>query len=277
MDTAEVLKIVEGLSKRELYYWEEIRLIRPEKIRRGKVEFREYSKKDLEKIQKIYHYVKQGFTPKVAYEKVLQAELEPETDQLVFRAEDLVWEKQESVLIARRSIYSENSEKKSADDQPTVHIAGIKKSPRNVRKISEFLFKILKDTDFELLSVCDEMSHLIAVGLSLYWQEFLDSNIELGLFTPETADYYKGKSLRTFVLFEGIWESGNESFEETNAMLNQLVVTSNIFKQSDIEIIKFISILPQSGFSSTLEQWYPVQYLTGWDDLSEIENSMNTE
>lgn len=70
MYIGEVLAQVEGLRKRDLYYWEGAGLINPVHDKKGKLEFRAYSSQDLEMIKALHHYTSQGFPPKVAYAKI---------------------------------------------------------------------------------------------------------------------------------------------------------------------------------------------------------------
>ena len=69
MTTGEVLNKIPGLSKDILYYWEARGYIAPHKYQRGRVDKRNYSKKDFKIIAAMFKYYKQGFSPKICYQK----------------------------------------------------------------------------------------------------------------------------------------------------------------------------------------------------------------
>ena len=55
-----------GLSRRQLYYWEHIGIIKPRYQPFGAYSYRCYSKADIEKLVKIKKYLNQGYTLKAA-------------------------------------------------------------------------------------------------------------------------------------------------------------------------------------------------------------------
>jgi hypothetical protein len=71
MNTTEVLKRVPGIDKRTLYYWESLGLINPKKVKKKRIERRDYSQNDLQKIQLIWKFYEQGFPPLVAFQKAV--------------------------------------------------------------------------------------------------------------------------------------------------------------------------------------------------------------
>lgn len=72
METSELLSRIKGLTKRALYYLEEMGFIQPRKIQAGKVQKRDYNDEDVEKIKSVMPYLRKGFTPKVSVEKALK-------------------------------------------------------------------------------------------------------------------------------------------------------------------------------------------------------------
>ena len=71
MTTGEVLNRVSGLTKDVLYYWEARGYINPKKYQRGRVDKRNYSQGDFRVIVAMFKYYKQGFSPKVCYQKAV--------------------------------------------------------------------------------------------------------------------------------------------------------------------------------------------------------------
>lgn len=70
MKTAEVLKKID-IPRHKLYYLEQKGYIQPRRIPMGDLEAREYSADDLEKIERIWKYLKRGFKHKAAYQKAM--------------------------------------------------------------------------------------------------------------------------------------------------------------------------------------------------------------
>jgi DNA-binding transcriptional MerR regulator len=71
MTTGEVLNKISGLSKDVLYYWEARGYISPRKYQRGRVDKRNYSRSDFKLIAAMFRYYKQGFSPKMCYQKAI--------------------------------------------------------------------------------------------------------------------------------------------------------------------------------------------------------------
>ena len=69
--TAELLEEID-IPRQRLYYLEQKGYIKPRKNLRGEKEFREYSDKDIRKIQVIWKYLKIGFRYRVAYKKAME-------------------------------------------------------------------------------------------------------------------------------------------------------------------------------------------------------------
>lgn len=71
MRTGEVLSAIsEGITKEQLYYLEARGYIKPLKVRVGKIYHRDYSEEDMKLVKAIWRYLRRGYTPRVAYEKV---------------------------------------------------------------------------------------------------------------------------------------------------------------------------------------------------------------
>ena len=71
MTTAEVLKRV-AIPRSKLYYLEQKGYIRPRRRPMGELEAREYSEQDVQMIEVIWKYLKQGFRYRVAYSKACE-------------------------------------------------------------------------------------------------------------------------------------------------------------------------------------------------------------
>lgn len=70
--TGEILAEFKGLTRWQLYYFTGQRILNPKKISKGKKDELIFSEKDFEKLNNMYQYLKQGISPKVAYEKALE-------------------------------------------------------------------------------------------------------------------------------------------------------------------------------------------------------------
>ena len=72
MKTSEVLKIIPGISRYNLYQLEKIGALKPKMIRVRRNDVREYSEGDVRLLRTIMKYYNQGFAPKMAYDKALE-------------------------------------------------------------------------------------------------------------------------------------------------------------------------------------------------------------
>ncbi len=71
MKTSQLVKKLQ-ITRDTLYYLEKKGFIEPEKTRAGKKLLREYSEKDVRKVELIWKHLKMGFKYEVAYEKALE-------------------------------------------------------------------------------------------------------------------------------------------------------------------------------------------------------------
>ena len=79
ISTQELLAKID-IPRQKLYYLEQKGFITPKKKKVGEKEFREYSEKDLIKVEHIWKYLKKGFKYRVAYEKAMEELQNPELD-----------------------------------------------------------------------------------------------------------------------------------------------------------------------------------------------------
>lgn len=70
MKTSELLQRVD-IPRHKLYYLEQKGYVSPQRIPMGDLEAREFSEADVQLVQTIWKYLKQGFKHKVAYQKAL--------------------------------------------------------------------------------------------------------------------------------------------------------------------------------------------------------------
>lgn len=79
MTPKEILERIPDLTRDQLAYYTKSGYVRPQKIRRGKNEYAEYSDDDFVVIQNACNYIHQfGTTPKLAFAKAKGALSEPE-------------------------------------------------------------------------------------------------------------------------------------------------------------------------------------------------------
>jgi len=275
MDTAEVLKIVEGLSKRELYYWEEIRLIRPEKIRRGKVEFREYSKKDLEKIQKIYHYVKQGFTPKVAYERAFPVSGADSQSDYIIKWDDLSVEYRDMLVVTAQPDFSDTDDpsnstpdRKNSGSEPVVNL---KWHSGSVKKISNRAFEYLQNETFDFIFPMDDFSLIVLGGLSILWEERLGKRL---LFDPpdELESFIEGQN-KIVLLNKGFCHL-NFSMTFDIDLAGALFHGGQEFEKLGGKVVKALLIFANSKFEKEYFNLnFDVDFLLDEDELESAFNS----
>jgi len=71
MNTSDVIKKT-GIPRQKLYYLEQKGYISPIQIHVGEKAFREFSEVDVQLIQWIWTYLKDGFRYRIAYEKALE-------------------------------------------------------------------------------------------------------------------------------------------------------------------------------------------------------------
>ncbi len=79
ISTQELLARID-IPRQKLYYLEQKGFISPKKRQIGEKEFREYSDRDLIKVEHIWKYLKKGFKYRVAYEKAMEELRNPELD-----------------------------------------------------------------------------------------------------------------------------------------------------------------------------------------------------
>lgn len=72
MRVGEVLKIIPGLSRDTLAWWEYAGYLTPELLTKGRVSRREYRDNDIQLIKAMWAYYSQGFPPRVAYNQSLR-------------------------------------------------------------------------------------------------------------------------------------------------------------------------------------------------------------
>ena len=70
MNTSQFCKET-SVPRQKLYYLEQKGFVTPRKIRIGELEYREFARHDVEKVRRIWGYVKEGFRYRVAYEKAM--------------------------------------------------------------------------------------------------------------------------------------------------------------------------------------------------------------
>lgn len=264
MYIGDVLKKVEGLTKRDLYYWEDSKLINPKKLKRGKLEFRIYSERDLEKIQKIYKYVKQGFTPKIAAQKALDESRLAGPPNLELSLSDFIF-RWEWVLAACKPLGA------PADYIPKdFQLTGIKKSNKLLQKFSELLFYAVRDLKFDLILPDDGFSYLVAGGLASMWEEFSESTFDIICFSDNFIEKYKDKSLKALIIFEGAYFEARYGQMQTEKFASELKSALENAKAMDIEIVKIISILPNIGVSEVFYKDCSFLSLTNEEDFDKI-------
>jgi len=216
MDTSEVLKQIEGLSKRELYYWEEIRLISPKRIKRGKVEFREYSKKDLEKIQMLYKYVQQGFTPKVAYQKA-----DDENNK------------------AKIKIGQEGG-------QCEFTIGVLKLDSLKIQRVSEKAFSVLSKLEFDSVIPVGLISLMIVGGLSSIWRSKMNSTFQIMTLGEENKDGDSHRKKTVIMIHDGILTSNIMDDNSFSNFYKNLIAIEKSFQSRNIILAKTLIVLPDS-------------------------------
>jgi len=81
ISTQELLSRID-IPRQKLYYLEQKGFISPNKRQIGEKEFREYSDRDLVKVEFIWKYLKKGFKYRIAYEKAIEELRSPELDLL---------------------------------------------------------------------------------------------------------------------------------------------------------------------------------------------------
>lgn len=69
MKAGEILGKIQGLTKNHLFYYEAMGFLKPKKVKKGKVNRRDYSKEDFEKIKLLWKYYQMGFPPKLCNQK----------------------------------------------------------------------------------------------------------------------------------------------------------------------------------------------------------------
>jgi len=74
MQLSEVLSQVDGLNKRFVYYLEALAYIQPARVRKSRIDRRDYSQTDLERIRDIWAYYRRGYSIPTAREMVEQPE-----------------------------------------------------------------------------------------------------------------------------------------------------------------------------------------------------------
>jgi len=72
MKLAEILNKIEGLTRDKVYYFESQGFISSKRIKRGRIERREYTEEAYKKLKALWRYYEEGFPPKVAYEKAVK-------------------------------------------------------------------------------------------------------------------------------------------------------------------------------------------------------------
>lgn len=214
MDTSEVLKIIEGLSKRELYYWEEIRLISPKRIKRGKVEFREYSEKDLEKIQMIYKYVKQGFTPKVAAQKA------NEENQKSNREIDYDYDE----------LYSK--------------LTTLKLDSSVIQYLNEKAVHVLSNLKFDLLIPIGKISLMIAGGLSSACKSGKISNFEIMEHDEKRIDGETSAQKTAIIIHDGEHDQNSETDHSRESLYSDLISMEQYLKSRNIRLARVLLVFP---------------------------------
>lgn len=68
MKTSQILEKT-GIPRHKLYYLEQKGYIKPRRVPAGDLEAREYTKKDLDMVERIWKYLQMGFKHKIAYQK----------------------------------------------------------------------------------------------------------------------------------------------------------------------------------------------------------------
>lgn len=68
MKTSQILEKT-GIPRHKLYYLEQKGYIKPKRVPAGDLEAREYTKRDLDMVERIWKYLQMGFKHKIAYQK----------------------------------------------------------------------------------------------------------------------------------------------------------------------------------------------------------------
>lgn len=71
MKTSQILERT-GIPRHKLYYLEQKGYIKPRRVPAGDLETREYTKRDLEMVVRIWKYLQMGFKHKIAFQKAVE-------------------------------------------------------------------------------------------------------------------------------------------------------------------------------------------------------------
>lgn len=82
MKIGELLAELEGLKKGDIYYWEKMHYINPQKIQKDRISRREFGHKDFMMIRKMWKLYQRGLRPKLAY-KQAKKELQEHPSELL--------------------------------------------------------------------------------------------------------------------------------------------------------------------------------------------------